>query len=360
MKKLLVLVASALCVIAFQLFHPISRAEIGISDKMQAACNIPAFENLDAEFPGKGPNYERVAADFLPYAVAGLNAYRKNETFVLANYDDNWHGVDPNVAGISVPKWNGLDFAIYTRNTDEGVEILVAFRGTDGFTPADNFGAIPDWLFGNASWFTQWVSWWDQYSASRSAFQKIRTWAGTTFPGKNVYYTTVGHSLGGGLAQHVARAFPCVRAVAFNSSCVTNEFRLEQPYTDAQTVLIYEDKDPLSWGCNKFFGVSKSNQTLVYGKNNLILTSAKGLVIQHSMEGYSAGMSRMVLCCAQRERLSEDSTCTCSSYIGAQAIADTRKLFCGEHRREMLDEACDFINRRPLEDQQCVSSTKHC
>src|SRR5579871_55111 len=164
MKKIghrtLIALAVISCFVGFQFLNPNTRSDLGVAnaEASQETC-VPKFENYWDEFKNTNtpwPNYERVSNTFIPYAIASLNAYRKSKTFVLAHYDEGWTAIDPETLGIGVPQWNGFDLSLYVREDNPSIEILVAFRGTDELTVRERFAGLPDWLFGNLSWFTQW------------------------------------------------------------------------------------------------------------------------------------------------------------------------------------------------------------
>jgi pimeloyl-ACP methyl ester carboxylesterase len=99
---------------------------------------------------------------------------------------------------------------------------------------------------GEYVWVTQWFNPWDRYRLAREAFADIRRQAFARAEGRVVRFHVTGHSLGGGLAVHVARGFPCTAAVVFNTSCVTNQIRFNEPYKDNQVVDIRENRDLLT------------------------------------------------------------------------------------------------------------------
>ncbi|MCP5939675.1 hypothetical protein NL351_27565, partial [Klebsiella pneumoniae] len=77
-------------------------------------------------------------------------------------------------------------------------------------------------------------------------------------------YIAVGHELGGGLARHMAAAFPCTAAIVFNSTFVSNNFRLTEPY-DGQVVDLFADNDLLSRlailsNPRSFYRISRTHQ----------------------------------------------------------------------------------------------------
>src|SRR4051794_17343986 len=68
------------------------------------------------------------------------------------------------------------------------------------------------------------------YDTARSEFRAIRAFVKERLGERDVSYITTGHSLGGGIAQHIAYGFPCVSAVVFDTFFVTNTYYYEQPY----------------------------------------------------------------------------------------------------------------------------------
>lgn len=106
----------------------------------------------------------------------------------------------------------GLFFRVWELDADTR-HVVIAFRGTWG---------VKDWFYGNLHWLTRFLPMEDQYSRARIAAQRVID----RFPdeGKKVtrFYTT-GHSLGGGLAQHILYSYPhkVVQAFAFDPSSVT-------------------------------------------------------------------------------------------------------------------------------------------
>ncbi|MCP4204012.1 MAG: hypothetical protein GY769_19000 [bacterium] len=105
----------------------------------------------------------------------------------------------------------GLFFRVWVRDERE---IAIAFRGTDGLED----------LKSNGRWLLRWGE--DQYPRARQAARRlVETATEELFPGRELVFYTTGHSLGGGLAQHVLYDQPgrFLQAIVFNSSPVTGE-----------------------------------------------------------------------------------------------------------------------------------------
>jgi len=106
----------------------------------------------------------------------------------------------------------GLFFRVWELEADTR-HVVIAFRGTWGFK---------DWLYGNLHWFTRFLPIEDQYSRARMAAQRVFD-RFPEEPQKATRFYTTGHSLGGGLAQHVLYSYPnkVAQALAFDPSSVT-------------------------------------------------------------------------------------------------------------------------------------------
>ena len=136
--------------------------------------------------------------------------------------------------------------------------------------------------------------------------------------------TTV-HSLGGGLAEHIAHCFDDVSAVSFDPSFVTNSLFCRR--RNAQIVRIHEDKEPFSTlkSFKRLIVKKALNNGLVreYQMNAMELKGKKRFQ-QHSMLGLTAGMLRLNLNCA----LERTNNCEVDRARRSAVIAYSKQLYC--------------------------------
>lgn len=118
---------------------------------------------------------------------------------------------------------DGLGIQIWARQGRDCPEMVIAFRGTD-------FSQSDDWL-SNLRWITRILPLYDQYEQSREHLDRLVARAIKLMGCMPKKITTVGHSLGGGLAQHAAYAQksrlgrpPVSRVYAFDPSFVTGYY----------------------------------------------------------------------------------------------------------------------------------------
>jgi hypothetical protein len=345
---------------------PVSRVSLGIAPEntAQSVCRAPALPDL-RQAPSSGPeagcddpdgceNKEHISATFLPYAIASLNAYggTGRASGDLAKFDPSWK-----VVGEPVSDPSGLGYMVFSRTVDNEDHVLVAFRGTDqigGEGWATLLPTATDAL-ANTSWVTQWFNPWDQYRLAREAFVDIRKQAFARAQGRVVRFHVTGHSLGGGLAVHIARGFPCTAAVVFNTSCVTNRMRFSEPYMDSQVVDIREDRDLLSHTLcapAALFGWSSQHQ--LYGAEWIRTRRRQNAdemdlaMRQHAIGGMAFAMGRTVLCCAQNQRRSSHESCACAPRV-LGSVEGARRILCDMQRRPPL--------RKSVKGGEVVSTT---
>jgi hypothetical protein len=219
----------------FQGQATVARADLGVDgfDEMRCPRGYDKFYD-------HGMISEQVAEDHFIYGLASLTAYHysKDQQFNMINFTDSGFvrfetkAVSPN---------DSLYFDAYIRRKDPGkniYEVIVAFRGT-------RFSHLADW-FSNFSWFTGIIPVENHYGMARRAFSKLRAELRQTYPDGDCTFVATGHSLGGGLAQHIAAAFPCVSSVVFDTSFVTNNYILKTPFRQTKTASIYEKGDELT------------------------------------------------------------------------------------------------------------------
>jgi hypothetical protein len=182
------------------------------------------------------------AHDYLPYAVASSEVYGPDgridaSEFTLDRYGDGWTGTKTSQPLLFNKGFlpTNLTFEYYIQDKGDKLLVIVAFRGTT---------LLRDWL-SNASWFLRWLPISDHYDDARTAFRKIRAEVMSMAHGRSVNYVVTGHSLGGGLAIHIAYGFPCVSAVVFNASPVINHHIYQRPFDDAKIVNIVQNCEAL-------------------------------------------------------------------------------------------------------------------
>jgi pimeloyl-ACP methyl ester carboxylesterase len=331
----------------------VTRASLGITteNSVETVCKAPVLPDLRAG-PSSGPeagctepggceNKEHISAVFLPYAIASLNAYGASgrRSGDLNKYDPTWTMIGEPVA---LP--NGLGYTAFSRTVNNEDHILVAFRGTDPLGDGDWLELIPHPTdaIANASWITQWFNPWDQYRGARQAFAEIRKQAFARANGRVVRFHVTGHSLGGGLAVHIARGFPCTAAVVFNPSCVSNQIRYAQRYEGSQIVDIRENRDWLSkslclpatllgWGRNhQIYEADWIRDRARRNQDEMDVA-----LRQHQIGSMTFGMGRTVLCCIQNQRRSSHSSCACGQRVMAE-VDGVKRMLCDMRRRPPL------------------------
>lgn len=168
-----------------------------------------------------------VANRFLPFAAMSSLAYVENldcekktpnitsddrEKFEKILSDRGWEEVT-NVEGLSACEDDtGLYYRVWKKESDEKIQVVTSLRGTN---------EIKDWLYGNLHWITQYLPIEDQYSTTRKIMQKV--FAHFVESDQPIQFFTTGHSLGGGLAQHILYSYPTkiTQAIAFDPSSAT-------------------------------------------------------------------------------------------------------------------------------------------
>jgi hypothetical protein len=254
---------------------------------------------------GEDYNREVGSYDYLPFALAAMNTYSNGGgkigyvDFTLERYNAGWKKID------YISSDTGMYADYYFREGDS-LDVLIAFRGTTGWK---------DW-FSNLSWLTRIIPIDNEHDSARAAFEKVATEAIAKAGNRPVRFVATGHSLGGGLAQHVAYAFPCVSAAVFDTSCVTDEFKIGKVYSP-DIVSIHQLGDELTGAC-RFIGYSNEN-----GKfHRYAVDYINSDKFQHNIEGAVVGMARGVADC-QREEKTGKRSCAIP-----QSDPRPKKLYC--------------------------------
>lgn len=284
-------------------------------------CGPVPISFSDEKFgPKNNENYNRevVGWRYGEFAAASSDAYidlRKGSTdplqraFHLAD-DDNVTATKRNLGATGWRRFivsrkfpfqenhysglGGLEFDTYYRINGNNFIVLVAYRGTR----VDSLWGIVEDTTANLSWITQWFNPFDQYRQARRAFADIKFAASELAGMRRVSYITTGHSLGGGIALHVASYFDCVSAVVFNASFVTNELR--SAYYRPATIFVYEDDDLFSRFAAITSQQDNTSRVAAYRLNaQLRVPGWLDFLRQHSSEQIAAGSLRYALTCVK-------------------------------------------------------------
>lgn len=316
-----------------------------ISPTAFGQCVTDSFVPLDANYGNAGWNYDRdqVAVNFGLLAAASADAYQPSEQrrdFAIADNDarralsparfgrTGWlllgrfgtekRGNEPLIATTT-----GLSADFYLRPLPDRILFLAAFRGTDGLIDSDTFS--------NLSYLFRAFNPNDQYDLSRKVYAAYITSIKNRYPDRPIEFVVTGHSLGGGLAQHIAYHFPCVTAVVFNSSFVTNSM-----FTATQTpkiIRVYERDDIFSRV--ELATRTRTNDAIeaeyrVNTGENKRERSALGFVVkEHNIENMAASLLRLALDCdrrgacrAQQGAVDAARTIYCHRYKGLRGLTD--------------------------------------
>ncbi|MGK9339802.1 hypothetical protein [Sinorhizobium meliloti] len=314
----------------------INRDDLNIQGNIEERCAAPRLLSLWRLIDGY-PDYslEQVMNYFGLFAAYASNAYLPGpkETFAMKPEEFGWTQRNDVIA-----RAGGFQAQVFHMATSDRLYVMTVYRGTDGLSSIED-------NISNASWFTQMINPWDQYRTARDTYQEIRADAKDEAAGKTISYLTVGHSLGGGLARHVAKAFPCTAAIAFNSSFVTNEFRLDEPYSQAQVVDLFEEDDPLSW-------VTLYTKPDQFFKNNVShqwyrLYNVGSMESQHGIYSAARAMARIPAVCLTPAggcgNAIHDTSWLPAAYefaypVGSRAI---QKLWCKATPMKVESQVCN-------------------
>lgn len=195
---------------------------------------------------------KKVAKENYQYALMSANAYDKGFQVKVPGWTRRQRLVSE----------HGFSADIYT--SDKGNAVVIAFRGTDDKN---------DWRYGNIDTDPK-----GQYRDADTVFAKV----------VNEYadykVTTVGHSLGGGLALHVSVTHENVSAVVFNPSPRVFVSKDDIRFTN-KVILIYETGEILTAVRSMFTTLNKIDH-VKYRFNYL----GGGAVSEHSMANFAQCM----------------------------------------------------------------------
>jgi hypothetical protein len=293
----------------------VDRASLGIfpaEEKTACARTIPKFYSTYVS--------EVAANDHLLYGIASYEAYGdpKLKFFLVDKYEKAF-------SRLASGEREGLHYDAYIRET--GIPtVLVAFRGTVSTS-------WRDW-FANFSWFTGVIPIENEYAVARQVFASIREQVKSRSGDRPVSYVATGHSLGGGLAQHVAAGFPCVDAVVFDASFVTNTFVYANPFEQSITIHLYDKDDELTKLRHKLGLAEHDSSTYRWYPIKLVPCGPGQLC--HPMNPFVIGMARAAVEC----QIARTKDCWIPS-------ADTRAqdIYCPS-ADGINDELCKSVLRR--------------
>ncbi len=295
-------------------------------DEVQGNCRTPQLttfynsmtvpiRNKNARKSKISYNRDLVLLAYAQYGALSVNAYKeqlKKDKRPAFGY--NLEKLPSNIVWQDRSiKSNGFVADWYLeRFNKKTYKAYLAFRGTN---PKGKIALAKDMFWGNFSWLTQ-IFYNDQYRSAREFTKYVQNRA-TQLAKKNkvkIQYYSVGHSLGGGLAQHIAYAFPCTSSVTILPSPVINKFRLAEPFNYSYIVHMHENHELLSDMYQWLLGERFTYNNEVYYLNNTessidrcrangnILTGGISCILyelggQHSKDNFTAAMMDIPLKC---------------------------------------------------------------
>lgn len=294
-------------------------SNLGIDDRISSRCENtfePIFWGLQKGDLGDGYssypeiNHEVTSAYYGLYAAYAASIYDDEHfNFVMKN-ERKWtpFPIEQEVID-SIGEYKSRS---YYRIENDTIHAMIVFRGTI------------NWLGGSGvsdfSYVTQLINPYDQYKTARKIFSKFQKNVLDRYPNLKVRFYAVGHSLGGGLARHIAAAFPCVHAIAFNSSFVSNKYRLERRFDEdpsgsefassADPILkfnsrndvvdIFSNRDPLT-SIAFHIGDMLESRTLTFSVQSVVPTLSR-INLRHrwySMETFFPDNAHNMFCLAE-------------------------------------------------------------
>jgi pimeloyl-ACP methyl ester carboxylesterase len=209
---------------------------------------------------------------------------------------------------------NGFAYSVWEREDEASGElaVVIAFRGTD---------EIEDW-YANFRPITRLFTSDDQYTRSRDVAEQILDALATASTGPYRIYLT-GHSLGGGLAQHVLYSEPTrfAQAIVFNSSPVTGY--LDFPGADRRAYCrCDDDTEP------RIYRISERGELLGWARGSIPLTRNTYHVSLNLYSGNPIAqhsMTEMAIAMLEQARAREDR----GHWIQDECLAKLR-----EYRKE--------------------------
>ncbi len=287
-------------------------------------CNrplIPVDEHLDKKWNFNAAN---VSLAYGIFAAASADSYEKRVEDLKyipegSLNEFGWERLEwqPRTTAYRYSnRLTGLSFDTYHKEIDDCVFVILAIRGT-------NFESASDW-YSNFSWLTSALPLPNQYRDISARFREIKNFSKIKFGKKPIKYITTGHSLGGGLAIHIAKCFDEVSAIVFNTSFVHNAIFCKK--RDNVIIEIYDEEEVLS-AVRVLAGRSRQkhvndDKLSTYGINP-VESENRAPIDQHSITKMALGMLRMPLEC-----LSDKYQCAMSKRLMKTKLVETRAILC--------------------------------
>jgi hypothetical protein len=235
-----------------------------------------------AKAPNHRPDYRQ---DTAKYAVERRELARRGWRPFVFNY--------PLTPAKGQTMLGGLVYDVWVRPGPVPLAVLV-FRGT-------NYLEFADWV-ANTRPVTNWPRLWDQYEQARTLTPVVVARLDSAYGGR-VRIFAVGHSLGGGLAQHASYYSPSIEKVfAFNSSPLTGYFDVARKQrllhgSARRTYLVYESYEVLALfrAVPSYLDRFRNVDMVVVRYNFSTGLEAPSPFQQHQMQRLVAGLRRAAL-----------------------------------------------------------------